>query len=110
MRPIPRSLLIHSAMLRLPAGVDVWQKPINSVSIDLSYIRIDPSSKVIISKDNTEMQLSSTLIYDCRNSRPLDITFAPEQIITWQDRDYKVITAEPLYDGIRLHHWELGLI
>lgn len=110
MRPIPRSLLIHSATLRSPAGVDVWQKPINLAPIDLSYVRIDPSSKVIISKDNTEMQLSSTLIYDCRNSRPLDVTFTPEQIITWQDRDYKVISAEPLYDGKRLHHWELGLI
>lgn len=110
MRPIPRSLLIHSAILQLPAGIDVWQRPINPASIDLSYVRIDPSNKIIINNDNTEEQLSSTLIYDCHNSRPLGINFEPEQIVTWQGRDYKVITTEPLYDGSKLHHWELGLI
>lgn len=110
MRPIPRSMLIHSVLLVASSKTDVWQNQTDGGVTELSYVRVDPSSKVVISKDNTELQLSSTLIYDCHNSRPTGITFKPEQTIKWNNQDYKIITAEPLYDSNKLHHWELGLI
>lgn len=109
MMPIPRHLLIHTAILQNPSTPDAWQY-ITYQSRPLSYVRIDPTSKVVRSKDNTEIQLSSVLLYDCHNSRPCGIHFYVGQRITWQGNDYTVQTIEPMYDGKRLHHWEVGLV
>lgn len=108
MRPIPKRLLIHSATLKTPNGVDAWQ---NTTYQDqaISHVRVEPCSKIVQTKDNTEVQLTSLLIYDCRNSSPAGITFEVQQKIKWNGTEYTIVSPEPLYDESKLHHWEVGL-
>ena len=109
MRPIPVRLLIHSATHRRPTEPDRWQ---NATYTDtaLTRVRIEPSSKVVKTKDNTELQLASTLFYDCRNSRPVGADFQSGDVIVFGDQSFTVQTVDRLYDECRLHHLEVGLI
>lgn len=76
----------------------------------LTHVRIEPSSKIVRDKNSAEIQLAATLFYDCRNSRPQGIIFAVDDIIIFNGQKHQVKLVEPLYDGERLHHYELGLI
>lgn len=76
----------------------------------LKNVRMEPSSRVVRDKNNAEIQLAATLFYDCRNSRPKDIRFEEDDIIIFNGQKHSVQTVEPLYDGNRLHHMEMGLI
>ena len=110
MRPIPKRLLIHSAELLIPTGVDARQKPTYASPVNLTRIRVDGSDRTVISKDNTEQQLTSDLYYDCRLSRPRDIKFEPGQKVIFGGRELLVVQAIPCEDEHGPHHWEVGLI
>lgn len=110
MRPIPKWLLIHSADLLVPTGVDARQKPTYAPPIALAHIRVDGSDRTVISKDNTEQQLTSDLYYDCRLSRPRGIQFEPGQKVIFGGRELTVVQAIPCEDERGPHHWEVGLI
>ena len=76
----------------------------------MKHVRIEPSSKVIRDKNGAEIQLAAALFYDCRNSLPGGIEFAVDDIIIFNGQKHAVQLVEPLYDGRKLHHYELGLI
>ncbi|MBQ7003366.1 MAG: hypothetical protein IJN57_05295 [Oscillospiraceae bacterium] len=109
MKPIPKRLLIHSASLH---GVteDVWQKESLTTIAELCRIRIEPMTKLITDKQNRQCTLSAMLLYDCRNSAPQGVQFEVGQKLLWNGTEYRVETVEPLYDGARLHHLEVGLV
>ena len=110
MKPIPRNLLIHAASLQTAGTPDKWGKR-EPTTKELKYIRIEPSSKLVQDKENKQIQLSSTLFYDCRNSLPRGVEFIEEgQTVLFGSKKYEVKTIEPLYDGNKLHHYELGLV
>lgn len=107
MKPIPRSLLIHSAKL-YEARENSWQEQELVKLAELTRIRVEPASKMIITSDNRSITLSATLFYDCRNSLPT-VDFRPGYIVEFNDRKYRVETVEVLYDRQKLHHLEVGL-
>lgn len=107
MRPIPRSLLIHSAVL-YEARENSWQEQELVEMAKLTHIRVEPASKMIITSDNRSVTLSATLFYDCRNSAP-EVEFKPGYIVEFGGRKYRVETVEVLYDRQKLHHLEVGL-
>ncbi len=109
MMPIPKRLLIHKVLLKEPNEIDVWQDS-TYTDIHLSFVRLEPYGKVVILKDNTQRQLTSTMIYDCTHSRPQGITFMPQQKIVHRNTEYTIETVEHLYDDSKLHHIELGLV
>lgn len=110
MKPIPKSLLIHSAELKAVSTDNSWQDEETKTIANLKYVRIEPSSKLITAKDNRQVTLTVTLLFDCRNSRPADVKFKQGQKIIWNGIEHTIETIEPLYDGSKLHHYELGLI
>jgi len=110
MRTIPKNLLIHSAVLSEISTDNTWQEEEKTVVAELSKIRIDTTSELVTTKDNRQVTLSAELFYDCRNSRPKNLTFKQGQSVLWNDMEYVIETVEPLYDGRKLHHYELGLI
>ncbi len=110
MKPIPKSLLIHTVIHMKPAKTDRWGKTELASGKKLEYVRMEPSSRIIRDKNHAEVQLAATLIYDCRNSRPSGVVFAVDDIIVFNGQKHQVKTVEPLYDGRRLHHYEMGLI
>lgn len=107
MIPIPKGLLIHTATLKSPTGNDSWQDTTYSGTI-LKSVRIEPCSKVIYTNDNTKVQLSGTLFFDCKNSIPKDAVFEIGQKLVWSGREFTIATIEPIY-GRKLHHIEVGL-
>lgn len=76
----------------------------------LSKVRIEPSRQIVRDKNNSEIQLAATLFYDCRNSRPVGINFKVDQIIDFNGQKHQIKTIEPLYDNLKLHHYEIGMV
>lgn len=109
MIPIPRNLLIHSCTLETPLGEDDYGNITYSPPVTLNRVRIDPSSAFTSDKQQRQTQLSAMLIYDCRNSSGLT-EFKTEQRVTFDGVQYTVQKVDRLYDRLRLHHYEVGLI
>lgn len=109
-RAIPKKLLFHTVTHAKSADADRWGKEVLKDKQELDFVRIEPSSKVVRDKSGAEIQLTATIFYDCHNSRPKGIEFVADDIIIFNGQKYSVQIVEPLYDGKRLHHYELGLI
>lgn len=109
MKPIPKRLLIHNAVLRKKTDEDAWGKK-STNDIKLNYIRIDPSSKLVQDKQNKQLQLVAILFYDCKNSIPRAFNFEEGQRIIFNNVEFVITTIEYLYDERKLHHIELGLV
>ncbi|MFR0881366.1 MAG: putative minor capsid protein [Oscillospiraceae bacterium] len=107
---MPKALLIHSAKLLEVSTENTWQSEETAEIATLKNIRIEPLSKLVTAKDNTQVTLTAVLFYDCKNSRPSGVSFKQGQKIIFNSIEYIVETIEPLYDGQKLHHYELGLI
>lgn len=109
-RPIPKKLLIHSVTLHKQATESAWGKETLDKGVELSNVRMEPSSRIVRNKNGAEVQLAAVLFYDCHNSKPSEMTFQEDDIILFNGQKHKVQTIEPLYDEKRLHHYEMGLI
>lgn len=110
MRPIPKSLLIHAVTLYKKGEEDRWGKGDPDYGTKLTYVRMEPSGRIVRDKNNAEIQLAAVLFYDCKNSSPRDVKFCVDDIIVFNGVKHKIETVDPLYDDKRLHHYELGLI
>ncbi len=112
-RPIPRHVLPQSATHRYGAVTkDEWGNETRATSATLSYVRFDPSSKLVTGKDNKQVQLSAVLFFDCRNSTTSGTAaFALGDKIERGSTVYTIVGGvDPLYDAGRAHHWELELV
>lgn len=108
MRPIPRSLLIHSAAL-YEARENSWQEQELVRLAELTRVRVEPASKMIITSDNRSVTLSATLFYDCRNSSP-KVDFKVGQRVRFGGQEYRVEVIETFYAASdKPHHLEVGL-
>ena len=110
MKPIPKKLLIHTVQLQEVSEKDAWGNETLADPVELQYVRLEPYTKFVRDKDHKEIQLAATLFYDFHNSRPRGQTFSDGQVLAFNGERYRVQLVEPLYDGRRLHHYELGLI
>ena len=110
MRPIPKRLLIHNVVLDRVLKKDRWGNAASNEELNVNFVRIEPSSKIIRDANKAEVQLSAVMFYDCKNSDPQNISFAVDDIIIFNGQKHAVKVVEPLYDGRKLHHYELGLI
>lgn len=110
MKPMPKALLIHSAKLLEVSTENTWQSEETIEIATLKNIRIEPLSKLVTAKDNTQVTLTAVLFYDCKNSRPSGVAFKQGQKVVFNGVEHIVETIELLYDGQKLHHYELGLI
>lgn len=107
-RPIPCSLLIHSAVL-YQVSENAWQSETRTELAQLSHVRIEPASRLVVGKDNRSAEISAVLFYDCRNSRPRAIEFAEGQRVEFGGKLYRIQSIDRIYDNRRLHHLEVGL-
>lgn len=111
MRPIPLALLPDTMVYEVLTTPDGWGGG-DTTPTTVEHVRLEPSSQVVNTKDNTEVRLKSTLIIDGVNSTPvLDYTLARDNKITVGGQDYKVQTVDALKAASgAVHYWELGLI
>lgn len=111
MKPIPKSLLPHSVMLHKKVNDGGrFEEDSLDYGTKLTYVRMEPSSRIVRNKNGAEIQLAATLFYDCKNSSPHDIAFNVDDIIVFNGQKHRVQIVEPLYDRRKLHHYELGLV
>lgn len=108
-RPIPKRLLCHSAKL-FDVQRDQWQSETLALKVDLRSVRIEPITKLIMSKDGKELQLSAVLIYDVKHSKPETATFALGDVVEAFGQSWHIQTLEPITAFTGVHHWEVGLI
>lgn len=107
MKPIPKSLLIHTAIL-YEVTENSWQEQQENKIAKLSRVRFEPCLKAVVTNDNRSVTLSAVLFYDIRNSAP-SVAFEYGQIVEFDSEKYRIEAIEKLYDGKRLHHLEIGL-
>lgn len=109
-RPIPKRLLPHAAMLHKEIVEDRWGKSHLDDGVSLKYIKLEPSTQIIRDKNNAEIQLAATLFFDCVNSQPVGQSFAVDDVIIFNGEQFCVKTIETLYVDVQPHHYEMGLI
>ena len=74
-RPISRTLLTHSAVLRKYSLSTSWDEPVLEESIALEYIRIEPMFEAVMTADEERPRLSGRMFFDCVNSLPTGLGF-----------------------------------
>lgn len=110
MKQIPKTLLIHEITCMTAIKKDRWGNGDKSESKKISRVRMEPSSRIVRNKNGAEIQLQAELFYDCKNSRPKGVVFKEDDIVIFNGEKHKVKTVTPLYDGKKLHHYEIGLV
>ena len=111
-RPIPKKLLIHSATQKhgVPTEDDTGARSWPS-SRALTHVRFEPTTKLVMSKDNKEVQLAAIMFFDRQNSAPTTAAFAVGDGITQTDgAQYQIQVIDILNDEKGMHHLEIGLI
>ena len=111
MKPIPRKFLIHSVKHKTGQSEDAWGHVAWANTTAVSFVRIEPASKLALNKDNQEVQLSLLMFHDSVNSSPKNEIYSLGDAIVFNGAEYKIEAIDTLYDiGQRAHHLELGLI
>lgn len=119
LRPIPSRILRSTAEVAVCNGTDLYQEQ----TYDLYTVRrvhLQPTEKIIKTRDNTDQQLAGVLFVDVRHSVPaLDWAALLQQAhdnggdmrVTVRGVTYTVMTCDGLRDDTdRLHHWEIGVV
>lgn len=108
MIPIQASMLIHSATLQ-NITTDRYQNKVYETVSELTRVRVEPSSKQLLAANGTQKQLTAMLLFDVRNSRPVNTAFEAGQFILFNGSEYRIEAVDKLYDQRKLHHYEVGL-
>lgn len=107
-RPIPVSLLIHSAALN-DVITDNYQAEQDNLAAMLYHVRIEPSERVVTNANGTDIQCTAMMFVDAQNSQPPGIVISVGQSVVWEGIRYKVADVQRLYDETKLHHLEVEL-
>ena len=108
MKPIPRSKLIHSAALQ-QAAKDANQDLTYTTITNLMHVRMEPSGRQVVTTNGSQKQLIMTMFFDARNSAPAGTAFESGQYVLFGGVHYRIEIVDTLYDGRKLHHYEVGL-
>ena len=107
MKPIPRSLLIHTAAV-VAEKTDRWGEISETSSQTLKYIRIEPTESYTSDKQNSQIKVDAVMYYDCHNSLPKDFRFMPGAKVIFEKTEYRISSVKR-YDTNAPHHYEIGL-
>lgn len=118
LKPIPRKILRSTATVKVCSGTDIYQNQ-NYETYTVRNVHLQPTERIIKTKDNTDQQLQSILFVDVRHSTPaLDWHAllqtahdnAGDMRVSVRGVEYTVASCDGLRDDTdRLHHWEIGL-
>lgn len=119
LRPIPRRILRSVAEVKICTGTDLYQNQVYT-TYTVRNVHLQPTERIVKTKDNTDRQLSSVLFVDVRHSSPA-LNWAQllndahekggDVRVIVRGIEYTALTADGLRDDTdRLHHWEIGLV
>lgn len=108
MLPIPLRLLIHEATLNEVEKADYGAEQ-DKLIATMKYVRFEPSTRIVHTADNADVQCVATLFIDGVSSWPIGVTPTIGNSVVWEGRRYKVQDIQRLYDDNRQHHLEVEL-
>lgn len=108
MLPIPLRLLIHEATLYETEKNDYGAEQDKLVAA-LKYVRFEPSTRIVHTADNADVQCVATMFVDAVSSWPVGVRVYVGNSVVWEGRRYKVQNVQRFYDENRLHHLEVEL-
>ena len=117
LRPIPSKILKTRATVKVCNGTDLYQHQTFTTSF-VDHVHLQPTDKIIKSKDNTDQQLKSVLFADGRRSTPFDWRKALDAAhakggdvyVIVRGVEYTVVAVDALRDDTdHFHHWEISL-
>lgn len=108
MLPIPLKLLIHSATLN-EVETDKWGAEQDKFAYALHHVRFEPSTRIVHTANNADVQCTATLFIDAVSSWPLGVSPSVGNSVVWEGRRYIVQDIQRLYDENKLHHLEVEL-
>ena len=119
MQSIPSQMLKDFITLKVPTGVDEWNRA-TYTDYQQGRVHIQGANKIVKNKENTEVQLKSILFVDLRKSVPfLDWSSLQHQAeqtghemrVVHGQNEYAVIEVDDVPDPYgQLHHYEVGLV
>jgi hypothetical protein len=119
LRPIPQKILRSTAVVKVCTSTDMYQHQTYD-SYTVNRVHLQPTERIVKTKDNTDQQLTGILFVDVRHSSPA-LNWR-ELLQTAHDNggdmrvvvrgvEYTVMYADGLRDDTdRLHHWEIGVV
>lgn len=111
MTAIPTFLLPHSVLLRRPVSGSVWGPDSPQQAALLTRVRVELKTSAVSSGVVGGTRAAGTLYYDCRHSRPADVSFQVGDVVEFLGREYAVSAVRWLCGrGARPHHAELTLV
>lgn len=112
MKSIPKSLLIHSVIVRefvsTPSS-DMWGEKKTLRETTLNFVRVESSSNLDTSTQNEQVKITATLLFDCCNSRPADFDFSHADCIVFEGKQYKIGSVSKMIEHNKVHHIEVEL-
>lgn len=108
MLPIPLKLLIHSATLN-EVEADKWGAEQDKLISALHHVRFEPSTRIVHTANNSDVQCTATLFIDSVSSWPVGVSPSVGNSVVWEGRRYIVQDIQRLYDEHKLHHLEVEL-
>lgn len=109
LKPIPRRKLPHQATYKAYTG-NLGEGDTYDTPITLTYVKIDDTKQIAITNNGREVIGNALMFYDYVNSTGLVQIPPQESIITFNNKDYHIVSVEILYgdDNIE-HHYEVLL-
>lgn len=117
-RKPPAHVYAHTVTLRSCSGVNEWQEP-TLTEQTVYHVCMQPGFNTILSKDNTEADVSAMLFVDGLYSSPaLDWQAIQDEsesngqtaTVEFEGRVYTIVSADKLYNEFgAFDHWEVGL-
>lgn len=108
-RPIPRFALTHEATLKKPLPGAGYAADSEYEEVVLKGVRIESDAAYRGKTKSIERTKGIRLFYDCTNSRPRGVTFAPGDIISFRDEEYRVKGVAVRQVCGRAHHFEVEM-
>lgn len=118
LKPIPAKILRTTATVKVCTGTDMYQNQMYD-TYTVNHVHLQPTERIVKTKDNTDQQLQSILFVDVRHSSPAlnwrellqtAHDHGGDMRVTVRGIEYTVAACDGLRDDTdRLHHWEISL-
>ena len=104
---IPKRLLNQNAKIKLYNG-NGGSGPVYLSEIDLKHIRVEKHDVIKRGLEGQEVIGKALMFYDIVNSQGLSEEPRQNSIVTFEDKEYRVVEVDTLY-ATKKHHYEIIL-
>ena len=108
-KPIPKALLIHSAVLKKTSSMSLFGEKTFSQTA-LAHIRIELTHRLVLTDGDTVQKNAGVMYFDMKNSTPSDTVINVGDYIAFGGNDYLVETVRRVLADGKIHHIKATLL